>query len=161
MRAVTALVVSVLAAGPAFALLCDALCSDHPYETASAEAVHDASHHQASATHEPAAHAVDRVKPVADGVNADQSPLTATVSFPEFTMQLNGSLARDCCTSRGQPHLSRTAGRADTGLLSPPQAPVLFSVVVFDPLDRRALGPMRASPTGLTAPVRATLVLRI
>lgn len=156
-RAVSALVIAVLAGGAPFTLLCDALCSDRPHETAASEA----SLHHASATQRPPAHADRAGAHAAAGHDHQLSRALATESFPESNSQLNGSLERQCCSSRGASRLSLTAGRADTSLLSAPQAPVFLAAAVSDPLDRYARGLMHASPPGPIAPVRAALVLRI
>jgi hypothetical protein len=156
-RAVSVLVVAALAGSPALAVACEALCSDAPHSTMTAQ---DASHHHWSEDQGSARHAIPAADHAAAGHDHHQSSAPATASIPEPDARMNGSLAPECCSSPAQPGVSLAAVRADTNLLST-QPAVFLSVAIFDPLDCHAWGPIHASPPGAAAPARTTVVLRI
>lgn len=156
------MVMALLAGGPSIAVVCDALCSDRPHEAAANEATAGVSRHHAPAVQpeEPAG----LVVAASDGrVGHDhhQATVLETQTFPESDTRLIGSFGRECCSDLDHPRVSRTAVRADTSLISTPEAAVRLPVAVLDRFDRHARGTMHTPPPWPLALGRTTLVLRI
>lgn len=156
-RAVSVLVVGALAGSPALAVACEALCSDGPHSTMTAQ---DASHHHRSGDQGAARHAIPAGDHTAAGHVHHPSSAPASASVAEPDARMNGSLAPECCSSPVQPRVSLAAVRAYTNLLST-QPAVFDSVAIRNPLECHAWGPIHASPPGAAAPARTTVVLRI
>lgn len=159
-RAVSALVIALLAGGPSIAVACDVLCSDRPHETAATEATTGPSHHHAPAVQpeEPAA----TVGSASNGVSGHDHHQSAVLeTLPESATRLSGSSGRDCCSDLGHPRLFRTAARVDTSLISTPEAAALLPVAALDLSDRHARGTKDAPPPRPPALGRTTHVLRI
>jgi hypothetical protein len=156
-RAVSSVLVVLLAGGPAVARLCDGLCSGG--SQASVQPVSSHGHHH-SAAGESIPHAAAGAAQGADHTHHQSETATPATSAEPHSI---GHVwpGRACCCTPGQLRASVTASRTVAGLLPAPQAADLPPGVVSASLDRRPRGPTDGPSPGALPSARTPLVLRI
>jgi len=155
-RIATVLLMLLLAGGPAWASVCEALCAPPAATTQpiATEVAHSRGHHHQAAAQPPAA-----VQQTAGAHDHHQSG--ARVAAASRDSQVNRMLGRDCCTEIARPRPSLTASRLDTDLLPGAKAAVVWSAAMPQMRDRQPAGPTHGPPPGGLSPARTPLVLRI
>ena len=151
----TALLIVLVAGGPALASVCEAMCVP-PAATTEPTAVggsHGRGHH-----HQPAAQAAEAQQTAArhDHHQSGEAPVASSRG-----PQVGRFLARDCCTELAPPRPSLTASRVDTDLLPGSHAAVVSSAMMLAMRDRQPAGPTHGPPPGVLSSARTPLVLRI
>ncbi len=160
LRAVGALVMTILAGGPCIAILCDALCSGSPHSMATTGVTQSPRHHHGPADLESPSERVPEAAAVAHHVH-HQPAATAADSFAEARIRFWRSSDRQCCGTMQVARASLAPTRTAAGVSLTVQASVRVFVSAFDPPAPRPQGPGQAPPPGSVAPARRPLVLRI
>jgi hypothetical protein len=155
-RIATALLIVLLAGGPAVASVCEAMCVPPAATTqlAAGEGAQGRGHH-----HEATAETPAHVQQTAVRHNHRESGADAAASSRDS--QVNRMLGRDCCTELAPPRPSLTASRLDTDLLRGAQAAMVVSAAMLHIRDRQPVGPTHGPPPGGLLSTRTPLVLRI
>lgn len=155
-RIATALLIVLLAGGPAVASVCDAVCVP-PAATTEAttpEGAHSRGHHYQAAAQTPE----DVQQTTARHDHHDSGAIAAASSRDS---QVGRLLGRNCCRQLAPPRPSLTASRVDTDLLPGSHAAIVSSAAMLAMSDCRPAGPAHGPPKGDWSPVRTSLVLRI
>ena len=155
----TVVLIVLLAGGPAWASVCEAVCVPPAAATQATapEGAHSRGHH-----HQTAAQTPDDVQQTtARHDHHDHHDAGAVAAASSRDSQVGRLLGRDCCRQLAPPRLSLTASRVDTDLLPGSHAAIVSSAAMLAMSDRRPAGPAHGPPKGDWSPVRTSLVLRI
>ena len=161
-KSVCVVVVGALAAAPAVGMLCAVQCAVRPVPIAAAEStsppVH---HHDATVAADLAPAAAPGAHHAVEGDEHHASASATVLAPPESHPRLTAWGEQGCCTRPGQALRFVVAGRADTGIVFPPQTAGLPDAAVFDASNGLQPAPHHAPPRSRSSPTYTTLVLRI
>lgn len=154
-RTATLFLTVLLAAGPAVASVCEAVCVAPSGTIASAGSEAIAQPHP---QHAPAAHQ-HRPARHADTAHAHHQAVETTAAARD--LHSSRLLGQDCCRQLARPRASLAASRIDTDVLPGSHAALHRAAAILSVADRQPLGPTHGPPPGDLSPVRVPLVLRI
>jgi hypothetical protein len=143
----------LLAAGPAVAAVCEAMClaPAEASESSATPITHTAGHHHPVAV---------ETSGVAEAAHSHHHSTEGTAASSRDS-EATRALGRDCCERPAPARVSLTASRGDTDLLPGSPAALVYSADVLAFRDRQPVAPTHGPPPGALSPARIPLVLRI
>ena len=159
-RAVTLLVVAIIAGAQAVSTLCNVVCAEHSHARTAAltptDVAQNAGHHHAPNKHEAVS------SPGVHAHGADHAPQAVSLADtrPDPHALLNVA-SESCCSTFGAARPTMAAARADKSVLTTSHAFASIDAIVVDSSERELCAATHAPPPGELSSTRTPLPLRI